>query len=168
VPPVYRAMYKISLLLLLSLVGCGPQDYYRTQIDLSPCISNARQDCREASLVADAENDYSLGFVEFDDEGRFYDARQANAILDWLRHADQPQYVVLFTHGWHHNASETDFNVRRFKDSLKGIKQRHPGYRVVGLYLGWRGETVNTPYLRMLTFWNRRAASERLGRGQFK
>lgn len=161
-------MRKITLLLLLLLAGCGPRDYFRTQIDASPCISSSGQDCGAASLLADADHGYSLGFVEFDDDGRFYDGRQAEAVLQWLQSSDRPQYVVLYTHGWHHNASDIDFNVRRFKDSLKAIKQRHPGYRVVGLYLGWRGETLETPYLRMLTFWNRRGVSERLGRGQFK
>ncbi|BBL59222.1 hypothetical protein [Methylomonas koyamae] len=161
-------MKKSCLILLLLLAGCGPRDYFRTQVELTPCARSANHDCREASLLVDEDRGYALGFVEFDDEGCFYDARQAESVLHWLQNSSEPQYVVVYTHGWHHNASDTDFNVRRFKDSLQSIKQRHPGYRVVGLYLGWRGEILDTPYLRMLTFWNRRAVSERLGRGPFK
>ncbi|OAI28784.1 MULTISPECIES: hypothetical protein [Methylomonas] len=155
-----------ALLLLLS--ACAPQDYFRTDIRAEPCRIGGKAGCDSANLQWHADDGYALGFVEFDDTGRFYDARQAEYVLSWLKAGTEPHYVVIYAHGWHHNASETDFNVGRFKESLKAIKHRHPGYRVTGIYLGWRGETLDAPYLRMLTFWDRRAASAKLGRGPFK
>lgn len=159
---------KPWLALLLLLPACATQNYYRTDVRTEPCPLGGYADCSAANLQWHADDGYALGFVEFDDEGRFYDARQAESVLSWLSDGAGPDYVVVYTHGWHHNASETDFNVGRFKESLKAIKQRHPDYRVTGLYLGWRGETMDTPYLRMLTFWDRRAASASLGHGPFK
>lgn len=153
--------------MLILLSACAPQEYFRTNISVKPCLANAGADCSAANLVVNPQDGYTLGFVEFDDDGRFYDQRQADALLHSLQDSQQPQYVVLYTHGWHHNAKDSDNNVRRFKESLRDIKLRNPHYRVIGVYLGWRGETVETPWLRALTFWSRRSVSERLGQKQF-
>jgi len=153
--------------MLILLSACAPQEYFRTNISVKPCLANASADCSAANLVVNPQDGYTLGFVEFDDDGRFYDQRQADALLNSLQASQQPQYVVLYTHGWRHNAKDSDNNVRRFKESLRDIKLRNPHYRVIGVYLGWRGETVETPWLRALTFWSRRSVSERLGQKQF-
>ncbi|NOV29729.1 hypothetical protein [Methylomonas sp. ZR1] len=160
-------MSRLLFAMLMLLSACAPQEYFRTNISVKPCLANAGADCSAANLVVNPQDGYTLGFVEFDDDGRFYDQRQADALLNNLQASQQPQYVVLYTHGWHHNAKDSDNNVRRFKESLRDIKLRNPHYRVVGIYLGWRGETVETPWLRALTFWERRSVSERLGQKQF-
>ncbi len=165
-------MNKGLLLLLALLSGCAPNPYFRTEIGATPCLADYGADCSAANLVLNDQDDYALGFVEFDDKGRFYDPRQAETLLNWLNwlnwlnDGSQPQYVAIYTHGWHHNARDTDINVRRFKQSLRDIKQRNPHYRVVGVYLGWRGETLSLPWLRALTFWDRKAVSEQLGHNQ--
>ena len=153
--------------MLLFLSACAPKEYFRTEIGATPCLASVGTDCSAANLVVNQQDDYALGFVEFDDDGRFYDQRQADALLNWLQDQRQPQYVVIYAHGWHHNARDSDNNVRRFKESLRDIKRRNQQHRVVGVYLGWRGETVETPWLRALTFWGRRSVSERLGQKQF-
>lgn len=168
--PLYNSHYPMHRLLfamLLLLSACAPKEYFRTEIGATPCLASAGTDCSAANLVVDQQDDYVLGFVEFDDDGGFYDQRQAEAVLAWLQDRGQPQYVVLYTHGWHHNAKDSDNNVRRFKESLRDIKLRNPQYRVIGVYLGWRGETVETPWLWALTFWGRRSVSEHLGQKQF-
>lgn len=165
--PSHHRMSRLLLATLILLSACTPKEYFRTEIGLTPCLAMAGTDCSIANLVVNPQDDYTLGFVEFDDDGRFYDQRQADALLNSLQGSQQPQYVVLYTHGWHHNAKDSDNNVRRFKDSLRDIKLRNPHYRVVGVYLGWRGETVETPWLRVFTFWGRRSVSERLGQKQF-
>jgi hypothetical protein len=40
--------------------------------------------------------------------------------------------------------------------------------RVVGIYVGWRGESVPVPWLRKLTFWDRKAAAERVAQGSVR
>lgn len=156
----------LALLLLLPIFGCVPKDYFRTEIGDAPCLSVPGENCAAANLVVDRQDDYTLGFVEIDDRGQFYDQRQADTLLKRLKNERQPQYVVIYTHGWHHNASATDSNVRRFRESLRDIKQRNPQYQVVGIYVGWRGETLDLPWLRLLTFWDRKAVSETIGRNQ--
>ena len=160
-------MKWLLTLLLLQLSGCSPKPYFRTEIHNQPCITLPDKDCAAANLVVDLQEDYALSFVEFDDDGHYYDKRQAESLLQWLSHQSQPQYVAIYTHGWHHNANDTDNNVRRFKESLRDIKQRNPSYQVLGIYLGWRGETLDIPWLRALTFWDRKAVSETLGRNDF-
>ncbi|WKJ92333.1 hypothetical protein QZJ86_09375 [Methylomonas montana] len=160
-------MNRLLFAMLLLLSACAPKEYFRTEIRTTPCLASVGEDCSAANLVVNQQDDYALGFVEFDDDGRFYDQRQADALLNCLQDQRQPQYVVIYAHGWHHNARDSDNNVRRFKESLRDIKRRNQQHRVVGVYLGWRGETVETPWLRALTFWGRRSVSERLGQKQF-
>jgi hypothetical protein len=150
----------LGLACLLAVSGCSPEGYYRTKVTSVPCVLN----CDTANLVNNSEHDYTLGFVELDDQGQFYDRGQVEALIKWLKNEKQPQYVTIFVHGWHHNAQENDFNVRRFKEALKDLKQRNPGYKVTGIYVGWRGETLTVPWLRALTFWNRKEVSEEVGR----
>ncbi|MEI8209037.1 MAG: hypothetical protein WCG16_07525 [Methylococcales bacterium] len=152
--------WLIGFSILATLSACTAQDYYRTQVTDIPCELN----CDKANLIKQAENDYTLGFVELDDQGQFYDHGQVEALIKLLKNEKVAQYVTVFVHGWHHNASDNDFNVRRFKESLKELKKNNPGYKVTGIYVGWRGETLSLPLLRMLTFWDRKVVSEEVGR----
>jgi hypothetical protein len=71
---------------------------------------------------------------------------------------------VTYVHGWHNNAGSDD--VKRFSDWLSELSQtqliRDSGFHLIGVYLGWRGELTQAPLLRQLTFYNRKAAAERL------
>jgi hypothetical protein len=77
--------------------------------------------------------------------------------------------VVVYVHGWKHNAdwSREKGNLRIFADQLvttaAGLGQagKLSCDRVVGIYIGWRGDSMRGP-LRNLSFWNRRGAAERL------
>ena len=150
---------------LIFFTACAHQDYYRTQILQTPCRSETGQDCSTASLT---ENKFKniLAFVEFADDGQYQDDRQATSLFNWLKQVDQPLYVVLFVHGWNHNAKENDFNVRRFRESLDQLKQLHLDYQVVGVYLGWQGVAMEAPGIRLLSYWNRKNVSEQLAEGQ--
>lgn len=160
--PVLRLVLVLITVNVIS--ACASEDYYRTAVSESACELSANQSCQTANLLHHAEDDYSLGFVEIDDQGQFYNRAQAEALLKRLKHTRQPQYVMIYVHGWHHNAADDDINVSRFKDSLKAIKARHRDYQVLGVYIGWRGETLSLPLLRNLSFWERKAVSEEVGR----
>jgi hypothetical protein len=155
---------SIRIFLLVFLSACTPKDYFRTTVANTPCELNKISACSAANLVSNKEDDYTLGFVEIDDQGQFYDNGQVESLITLLKNQQQPQYVTIYVHGWHHNADDNDFNVRRFKETLKDTKQRNPGYHVIGIYVGWRGETVTVPWLRALTFWDRKLVSEEVGR----
>lgn len=163
-------MNRWLLCLLLVATGCAPREYFRTEVSDSPCLPGSAADCSAANLILDPKDDYTLGFVEFDDHGHFFDERQAESVIDLLSDgdSDQPVYVAIYAHGWHHNAHHKDSNVERFKGGLRQLKRRNPQYRVIGIYLGWRGEILELPWLRTLTFWSRKAVSENLGRTQLQ
>jgi dienelactone hydrolase len=97
---------------------------------------------------------YELAIVEFDDQGRCYDRGQMDAVakrIDALApDAEQPGQdviLVVFAHGWKHDARSDDENLSAFRILLKetvdyekdhvslGVAPRP----VLGVFVGWRG-----------------------------
>ena len=151
--------------LCLLLQACTTTSFYRTHISQTPCELSQPGACAAANLLTSQQQHFMVGFVELDDQGQFYEPRQADAVLQLLHdEAAKPYYVCIFVHGWHHNAQDNDFNVRRFQETLGDIQQRNPDYQVLGIYVGWQGETLRVPWLRSLTFWDRKEVSENVGR----
>ncbi len=124
--------------------------------------------------------DFALAFVEFDDQGRLREPAQLeraeNLILEEAGGAGGPgAVVVVYVHGWRHNASVCDENVVCFRevltglDNLERLQAAESGYeprRIVGIYLGWRGLTAKMPGPREFTFYKRKAAAHRIGEGE--
>jgi hypothetical protein len=129
---------------------------------------------------AGTENGYVLGFVEYDDQGMPQDDRQEKdliKILEWIRDVDRKKMIiVVYAHGWKHNAHHEDKDVdlfQRFLESVNkyerlrvesangdpDVKQR----KVVGIYIGWRGQSIDLPLLEQATFWTRKNTAERVG-----
>jgi hypothetical protein len=93
---------------------------------------------------------FDLLFVEFDQRGDFWDRDQ---LADGSRAikvaATKGEQVLLieYVHGWHNNALDDDpgRDVDRFRQLLSVIAQskrvHELNYRVMGAYIGWRGET---------------------------
>ena len=133
----------------------------------------------------ESTDDYNLFFIEFDDHGWLGGAdeeRGEGARIKWLmKHlnhlVDQgggtPLNLVVYTHGWHHSAAAGDENVNAFRDLLersalveKHLPQRnHNPRRVVGVYIGWRGDSMLGPGLRQTSIWDRKLAAEEVAQG---
>jgi hypothetical protein len=124
--------------------------------------------------------DYHLSFVEFDDQGWFADRKQMEALFALLDRLETREkklrnrhvLIILYAHGWKHNASQCDNNVICFSRLLErmDILERHlqdedTRRQVVGVYVGWRGLSVDAGPLSNITFWTRKSAAERVGRG---
>jgi hypothetical protein len=147
---------------------------------------------------------YELHFVEFDDQGwlfpdapanpeasaaastasataaealSFGPSQQIDRVMMRLRALlddGKDLSIVVFVHGWKHNAQADDANVQEFRDLLEaaGAEERDrtlPGgtaRRVVGIYVAWRGKswTIPDPVLS-LTFWARKEAARRVSVG---
>jgi len=124
---------------------------------------------------------YSLGIVEFDDQGWFFDRADVERVLSMVKEEVKGNgaTVVVFAHGWHHNAAANDGNLTKFKAALASIDEllHKPLYksirdivlkgaknRVVGVYVGWRGASL-PGFLDYVTFWDRRDAAIRVGHG---
>jgi hypothetical protein len=118
---------------------------------------------------------HGVNYVEIDEQGMVRDRR---AVEDALRFAAQDParsegprktpkqvYVVVYIHGWHHNASPDDSNVQAFHTALAAASRWNEDREVRGVYVGWRGESVGIPGLNYLTFWDRKSTSEEVGRG---
>ncbi|WP_322051724.1 hypothetical protein [Paraburkholderia bannensis] len=126
-------------------------------------------------------NPYDLKLVQFDDFGSFWDANKANETLRQVDEAARSgnTLVVVFIHGWHHNASGDDPNLLDFKLTLdklsaalrtperNALRKQLTGsseLRIMGVFMGWRGRSLPGD-LDYATMWWRKSAAERVGDG---
>jgi hypothetical protein len=109
---------------------------------------------------------FSMNFVEIDEQGMLAKRAQAEAaIANASAHEGDGSYVVVFVHGWHHNASSADGNVQGFYDALALASRWNKSRKIKGIYIGWRGDSLPVPGLRYITFWDRKNTSDEVGRG---
>ena len=154
-------------LFTLVVVGCAPQGAYRLGQDATEYVAADSSLCPERE--APSTHRIPLAYVEIDEQGYFHDhdRGQVERALALVNQEGKPKYVVVFVHGWFHSASPTDENVHRFKCALNNLQdiEGNAGEDVIGIYIGWRGESLQVPLLRYLTFWDRKNTSEEIGRG---
>jgi hypothetical protein len=128
---------------------------------------------------------YELAIVEFDDQGRCYDRGQMDGVakrLDAL--APDPEQLgkdvilVVFVHGWQHDARSDDENLSAFRVLLSetveyererasaGVAPRP----VLGVFVGWRGLSAFGlgDVIADATFWERQAAGLRVAVGSVR
>ena len=128
--------------------------------------------------------------IQIDDYGSFWDPEvPARALKKIAAESSRTNTIVmLFIHGWHHNAAVNDDNAKDFARTLCTIRRKlddnedgKPGvYRqsrlnltgigdvkVIGIYVGWRGKSLPMPF-DYFTFWGRKAAAERVGDGDLR
>jgi pimeloyl-ACP methyl ester carboxylesterase len=120
--------------------------------------------------------DFTLAFVEFDDQGEMWDPAQlsrAVKVIEELNRSEKGCIVVTYIHGWQHNASEKSEqkekgNVNDFKEFLglvaNAMRAQEVGSQrpVVGIYIGWRGKSGTIPGLNAATFYERSGAARRI------
>lgn len=93
----------------------------------------------ECSVINNEKENYKLFIVEFDEQGRFYDDRQFQILLDYLKQKQKdldqiPSLctegnnvkegirglsIITVVHGWRHNAADGDSNLEDLKNVLK-------------------------------------------------
>lgn len=164
----------IGIVMVFSLSGCVGNAQYRTSY--APCnTAPLEAKCTKASL--EDHQDYLLGFVEFDDQGWFWDRRQMWALIDTLQSKEALEtglVMVVYVHGWQHNAAYEDANVTAFRSTLSRIhdleqlaskEENRPPRKVAGVYVGWRGQSVNLVPFTGLTFWDRKNTANTVGHG---
>lgn len=145
---------------------------------LSGCVSNAP--FRTADGVCSGhwwgcgkyyeENPgYDLGFIEFTERGNDFSPKQTAELLSRISEKSKKEdiAVIVFIHGWKHNASTEDENVISFKKALDFIARSNAtgNKKIVGIYIGWRGLSFHGLQLENGTFWDRKAVAEEVGRG---
>lgn len=165
--------------------GCDKQLYskYSQGKRVAMTDEDARAECWKRST--EEHTNYDLLFAEFDDQGwvqKSVDLKRPGRDhlddffdrLEALRKKNSELNVVVFVHGWHHNAGANDSNVRSFRRYLDDIAiaerqtQGNAARRVVGVYVGWRGESIPIRGVNLLTFWDRKSTAERVARGSVR
>ncbi len=151
----------------------NPGDSNRDRVELA-----IRDLC--SNQIWERRSAYDLLFAEFTDQGLQFPEgldgigeahRQIDHILDGLNRIESGSTngisLIVFVHGWRHNASYDDSNVQDFRKLLEAAAhaERETGYRVVGIYVGWRGQSSQIPGLEYLTFWGRKEAAARVAQG---
>lgn len=116
---------------------------------------------------------------EADDRGQLYQPAQMQKMAQWME-ATPTRPVVLFVHGWHHNACRQaagepackdggryDSDYLKFTAFLARLENVEKAGAVNALYFGWRGDSVDTfiPWEAsdFFTICGRKRASERVG-----
>ena len=137
---------------------------------LSSCVENRMY--RIESIQPDSP--LSMAFIEFDDQGELWSQEQLSLTLEHIKAENNAQggaIVVVFVHGWNHNASPREEtresgNVLGFRRILEQIAQEEhqlPTHRprpVVGVYIGWHA-AATTCVIHQLRSLSQRYSSTR-------
>jgi hypothetical protein len=183
-----------TALAVILLIGCTPKLPYRTEV---PSVSgNVQQHCAQAQANPGPAGQGSsshqrlpyadLFFVEFDDQGLLYPSdgrefgrasRHIDALMAGLESLAKMGglSIVVYVHGWKHNAQAADPDVERFRQLLadacliEQAKAKEGGkqHRVVGVYVSWRGKSIDLPEPWISTsFWDRKNTAEHVAQGE--
>lgn len=117
---------------------------------------------------------FTLHFIEFDDSGWLWNRKRAQQILEDIKKNAEARgaVMVVYVHGWKHNAGVCDTNVGCFRDVLRYLSEaeraRYGERRreIIGVYLGWRGASSPLPVVKEFTFFGRKAAAHAIGNGE--
>ena len=107
--------------------------------------------------------------VQFTDDGLYVRRCSLTNVINSLDREnknDRAQIVILYVHGWKHNATYNDENLLSFdnllkqiwEDELKTVSPRN----VVGIYVGWNGKSTDIPVVKELSFWGRKRAADNI------
>lgn len=164
-----RTLCVIGLLLIS--ISCAPRPPVRhagtsnaadlKEIAENPVDSDAYRRVQNTSL--EPHDAYTLSFVELNSRGRLARAGQREAAEESIRQMSGKGVVVLFVHGWGHNADALDSHVQGFRRSLAGLKEALPGRTVTGIYVSWPARWLKDPQ-HYLTFWDRSRAAQAISR----
>jgi hypothetical protein len=167
-------IYLFSLFLVLYLIGPQLAAWRspRPDPDQYECHADDPRDPRRPERLAKRLSERRdlapvVERLQLTDTGALVHRCEYTAVLDEMisRGDDVPQIVVLYIHGWRHNADDGDTDLDNFTALIHRLdrdeKQASSGRRVVGIYVGWDAAT-NVPLLDYLTFWPRQLAADRI------
>ena len=170
-----KCLVLIVLILSVLLGACAHNKIYRGE--LSNCTSDSLDNCENhaiAQYFPNTNKEFHIGFVEFDDQGQLRDRKQMNEIIDTYLPISVSDDVIFvaFVHGWHHSAAPGDSYVESFKQLLAQVshkeyvasqQDKRAKSKVLGVYIGWRGDSIVLPILKQTTFWERKNTARNIG-----
>lgn len=136
----------------LALPACSQQAFFSDR-PYHHALQEQHQASTRRDLLPCVQHDprgFDLAFVEFDQQGDFWDRNQLRDASNAIKGAARQGNILLveYVHGWHNNAKEFDpkRDVESFKLLLDTLARapyvKNQNYRVFGAYIGWRGEMV--------------------------
>ena len=166
--------------IFVGLFGCQTHQVFRKQVTPCQVTTPVTKDdpCKEHSIETYVEKStrpdvpYSVFFVEFDDQGIAWEPAQMEILLSDLKAKGDDKnskgtVVMVFVHGWKHNAKFCDPNVACFREMVRTAALSDPLNReVVGVYVGWHGRSLNEA--SDLSFFARKRVAERVAQGQIR
>lgn len=153
--------------LLLLLTGCGGiQQRTSTAVCDEPEPAASLDACSRSAFInltsRDAAVSPAIAFVEYDENGVEYDRTAVASVLDTIRAMPSRErkslLMVVFIHGWNHNAAQTDGNVASFKTFLRNLQKEEltlavgQPRKVVGVYVGWQGKASDFRLQELLSY----------------
>lgn len=171
---------KNNMFLILSvallIASCSYDGIYRSEFN-KECVYKKRGDCaNSANQIAykNSTNEYRLGFIEYDDQGQLRNRKQQDSVIDRYSAISKKQDVIVitFVHGWHQNAKSENENVLQFRQFLASLSEKEAQYSkkhqrarrpVLGVFIGWRGDSSDNKYIKNLTFWERKNTANEIG-----
>lgn len=170
----YLVRYAMSIVMRLSSIlvvvfvsGCTHNLEWRTRAALEPvdCTEKESQAGCSTAFIQKHKN-YDLAFVEFTEQGNVINRQKMDKVLNYIKEKTKDNdglkvasshggtdghgvYVLVYVHGWRHNAKENDSNVRSFRRSLAKLgclkegKKLLQNKHIIGVYVGWRGLSVS-------------------------
>lgn len=150
-----------------------------------PTQKRTRCTSHEVYDKSETQSQFDLHIVEFDDQGLFWNRDQAEESLRRIRAVAETQdvLVLVFFHGWFNNADVCNGKLscfrelvalvaeaerrlvepqRRETERARQVKTSLPR-RVIGVFGGWRGQTLAVEGLKFLTFWGRKSTAHTVG-----
>jgi hypothetical protein len=129
-----------------------------------------------ANPKGEHSNKFTYSFLELNETepSKLKDTRQLTALETALNSAKGQKFVIVFIHGWRHDAAIGDEDEKRFRTLLaysrsflnqREAKGRYLNAELFGVYIGWRGAQAietGTAWMPLFipTIWNRKAKSE--------
>ena len=171
---ITRSRKRFIAVLVATLAACVPLEPYHAKEDkvanadgttpppAPPSRSNdsCREDKKTCSL-----------FVEYDDFGHLFSRAQLDDVTATAENVLQNKgIVIVYVHGWHHNAQEDDTDLQSFRKAIEDVgKLDRDSYKddrkIMGIYVGWRGESISVKPFNLLTFWDRKNTAHAVGDG---
>jgi len=169
----------------------GSAGVVRPRPDPLPSIREALSKYEKASIEdyaidyktddgGSASTSFTVGVIEFDDRGRYWSEEQARSVLAMIEDlAAKPAGVTVIAHGWQHGAYVCDRDIACFRQLLgqlaiaeaklkrtnfiEGCNRPDVHRPIVGVYLGWRGESIRKSGWNVFSFYNRKSAAHTIG-----
>lgn len=161
----------LSGILFGLLAGCVPLQPYHTARAASMAAGPApvvHTPCYQP--IRDGQRVACVRFVEYDDFGNLFNRAQLDETVAAARAVSSAGgIVIVYVHGWEHNASAGDSDLSAFYQAVQNAQKLDIQYGdkriVLGIYVGWRGQSVSLPGVSKLTFWERKTTAQSVGDG---